>query len=300
VIRNFDEMLSIVKNNKTMRLAVAAAQDRDVIEAVVSAAKLNLAEPILVGDKVAIKSILKDIDAPYDFKIVNEPDVVESAKTAVSLVRNGEADFLMKGLLQTADIMRAVLDKENGLRTDSLISHVMVYQVPSYNKLLFLTDGGINVAPSLEQKVKILENAITVCKAMGLDRIYTAVLAGAETVNPKIPATVDAEALANMKDKWEAMNTVVEGPVALDLAISEQACQHKGYKGEGGGKADILLVPYYEVGNALGKSLTYFANAKSAGIIMGAKVPIVLVSRADTSESKLLSIALGSIIANYK
>lgn len=283
-----------------MRLAVAAAQDRDVIEAVVSAAKLNLAEPILVGDKVAIKSILKDIDAPYDFKIVNEPDVVESAKTAVSLVRNGEADFLMKGLLQTADIMRAVLDKENGLRTDSLISHVMVYQVPSYNKLLFLTDGGINVAPSLEQKVKILENAITVCKAMGLDRIYTAVLAGAETVNPKIPATVDAEALANMKDKWEAMNTVVEGPVALDLAISEQACQHKGYKGEGGGKADILLVPYYEVGNALGKSLTYFANAKSAGIIMGAKVPIVLVSRADTSESKLLSIALGSIIANYK
>ena len=300
MIRNFDEMLSIVKNNKTMRLAVAAAQDRDVIEAVVSAAKLNLAEPILVGDKVAIKSILKDIDAPYDFKIVNEPDVVESAKTAVSLVRNGEADFLMKGLLQTADIMRAVLDKENGLRTDSLISHVMVYQVPSYNKLLFLTDGGINVAPSLEQKVKILENAITVCKAMGLDRIYTAVLAGAETVNPKIPATVDAEALANMKDKWEAMNTVVEGPVALDLAISEQACQHKGYKGEGGGKADILLVPYYEVGNALGKSLTYFANAKSAGIIMGAKVPIVLVSRADTSESKLLSIALGSIIANYK
>lgn len=293
-------MLSVVKNNKTMRLAVAAAQDKDVIEAVASAAKLNLVEPILVGDEAAIKDILKDIDAPYDFKIVNEPDTVQSAKTAVSLVRVGEADFLMKGLLQTADIMRAVLDKETGLRTDSLISHVMVYQAPSYDKLLFLTDGGINVAPSLEQKVKILENAITVCKAMGLDRIYAAVLAGAETVNPKIPATVDAEALANMKDKWEAMNTIVEGPVALDLAISKQACEHKGYKGEGGGKADILLVPYYEVGNALGKSLTYFADSKSAGIIMGAKVPIVLVSRADTSETKLLSIALGSIIANYK
>lgn len=300
MIKNFDEMLSVVKNNKIMRLAVAAAQDKDVIEAVASAAKLNLVEPILVGDEAAIKDILKDIDAPYDFKIVNEPDTVQSAKTAVSLVRVGEADFLMKGLLQTADIMRAVLDKETGLRTDSLISHVMVYQAPSYDKLLFLTDGGINVAPSLEQKVKILENAITVCKAMGLDRIYAAVLAGAETVNPKIPATVDAEALANMKDKWEAMNTIVEGPVALDLAISKQACEHKGYKGEGGGKADILLVPYYEVGNALGKSLTYFADSKSAGIIMGAKVPIVLVSRADTSETKLLSIALGSIIANYK
>lgn len=300
MIKNFDEMLSVVKNNKTMRLAVAAAQDKDVIEAVASAAKLNLVEPILVGDEAAIKDILKDIDAPYDFKIVNEPDTVQSAKTAVSLVRAGEADFLMKGLLQTADIMRAVLDKETGLRTDSLISHVMVYQAPSYDKLLFLTDGGINVAPSLEQKVKILENAITVCKAMGLDRIYAAVLAGAETVNPKIPATVDAEALANMKGKWEEMNTIVEGPVALDLAISKQACEHKGYKGEGGGKADILLVPYYEVGNALGKSLTYFADSKSAGIIMGAKVPIVLVSRADTSETKLLSIALGSIIANYK
>jgi len=300
VIRDFDEMLSIVKSNKTMRIAVAAAQDKDVLEAVTSAAKMKLAEPILVGDEEAIRSFLRDMDIPYDFRIVNEPDVINAAKTAVSLVKEGEADFLMKGLIQTADIMRAVLDKDNGLRTDSLISHVMVYKTDSYDKLLFLTDGGINVAPNLEQKIKILENAITVCKAMGLDKIYVSVLAGAESVNPKIPATVDADALANMKDRWSQLNTVVEGPVALDLAISKQACHHKGYKGEGGGNADVLLVPYYEVGNALGKSLTYFANAKSAGIIMGAKVPIVLVSRADTSETKLLSIALGSIVANYK
>ncbi|SHJ12084.1 bifunctional enoyl-CoA hydratase/phosphate acetyltransferase [Lutispora thermophila] len=300
MIRDFDEMLSIVKSNKTMRIAVAAAQDKDVLEAVTSAAKMKLAEPILVGDEEAIRSFLRDMDIPYDFRIVNEPDVINAAKTAVSLVKEGEADFLMKGLIQTADIMRAVLDKDNGLRTDSLISHVMVYKTDSYDKLLFLTDGGINVAPNLEQKIKILENAITVCKAMGLDKIYVSVLAGAESVNPKIPATVDADALANMKDRWSQLNTVVEGPVALDLAISKQACHHKGYKGEGGGNADVLLVPYYEVGNALGKSLTYFANAKSAGIIMGAKVPIVLVSRADTSETKLLSIALGSIVANYK
>lgn len=300
MINNFDELLSAVKNNSTMRLAIAAAHDRDVLEAVSSAARMKLVEPILIGDKPVIKKILADINAEDDFRIVHEPDLIQSAKTAVSIVRKGEADFLMKGLLQTADIMRAVLDKENGLRTDSLISHVMVYQVPSYPKLIYLTDGGINVAPDLNQKVKILENAITVCKAMGLDTIYTAVLAGAETVNPKIPATVDAEALASMKDKWDFMNTVVEGPVALDLAISKQACDHKGYKGAGGGKADILLVPYYEVGNALGKSLTYFAGSKSAGIIMGAKTPIVLVSRADTSETKLLSIALGSIIAKNR
>lgn len=300
MIKNFDELLSVVKNNKTMRLAIAAAHDRDVLEAVNSAVKMKLVEPILVGDEPSIRSMLADMNVEDDFKIIHEPDLIKSAKTAVSLVREGAADFLMKGLLQTADIMRAVLDKENGLRTDSLISHVMVYQIPSYSKLIYLTDGGINVSPDLNQKVKILENAITVCKAMGLNRIYTAALAGAETVNPKISATVDADALASMKDKWDSMNTVVEGPVALDLAISKQACEHKGYKGEGGGKADILLVPYYEVGNALGKSLTYFAGSKSAGIIMGAKTPIVLVSRADTSESKLFSIALGSIIAKNK
>jgi phosphate butyryltransferase len=233
-----------------------------------------------------------------DYEIVNELDLIQTAKKSVELVRNGKGDFLMKGLLQTADIMRAVIDKEFGLRTDNLISHVMVYETPAYEKLIYLTDGGMNVAPNLEQKVQILENAIKVCKGMGMDKIYASCIAGAETVNPKISATVDAKAIADMKDKWEALGVVVEGPVALDLAISTEACAHKGYKGEGGGNADIILVPYYEVGNALGKSLTYFAGAQSAGIIMGAKVPIVLVSRADSSETKLLSIALGSIIAN--
>lgn len=297
MIKNFDELLSAVKNNKIMKLAVAAAQDKDVLEAVNSAAKMKLVEPILVGDEEVIRNIMADINIADEYRIIHEPDLIQSAKIAVSLVREGEADFLMKGILQTADIMRAVLDKETGLRTDSLISHVMVYQTAAYPKLLFLTDGGINVAPDLEQKIKILENAILVCKAMGLSKIYASVLAGAETVNAKIPATVDANALANMNAKWSEMNTVVEGPVALDLAISKEACKHKGYIGEGGGNADILLVPYYEVGNALGKSLTYFADSKSAGIIMGAKAPIVLVSRADTSETKLLSIALGSVIA---
>ncbi len=203
----------------------------------------------------------------------------------------------MKGILQTADIMRAVLDKEIGLRTENLISHVMVYEVPSYEKLIYLTDGGMNVAPDLDQKVQILENAVKVTKAMGLEKTYASVLAGAETVNPKIPATVDAKAIADMKEKWDGLGVSVLGPVALDLAISKEACKHKKYTGEGAGEADILLVPYYEVGNALGKSLTYFAGGKSAGIIMGAKVPIVLVSRADSAESKLYSIALGGVIS---
>jgi phosphate butyryltransferase len=299
MIKNFTELLEAAKSQKKMKIVVAAAHDEDVIKGVNQAKEMGIAEPVLVGDKAKIISIMDGLRIPNrEFEIVDEPDLIQAAKKSVKLVREGKGDFLMKGILQTADIMRAVLDKEEGLRTDNLISHVMVYEVPTYNKLLYLTDGGMNVAPDLSQKVQILENAIKVCKAMKMERIFASCIAGAETVNPKIPATVDAKAIEDMKDKWEEMNVVVQGPVALDLAISSEACAHKGFKGEGGGKADILLVPYYEVGNALGKSMTYFAGAKSAGIIMGAKVPIVLVSRADSSESKLLSIALGSVIAN--
>lgn len=301
MIKNFTELLEAAKLQKRMKIVVAAAQDDDVIKAVSQAKEMGLAEPVLVGDETKIKDIMGKLGLnSSDYEIINEPDLVQAARTSVELVRNGKGDFLMKGLLQTADIMRAVLDKEIGLRTENLISHVMVYEVPTYSKLIYLTDGGMAVAPDLEQKVQILENAIKVCKAMKMDKIYASCLAGAETVNPKIQATVDAKAIADMKEKWDEHNVVVQGPVALDLAISAEACAHKGYKGEGAGKADILLVPYYEVGNALGKSLNYFAGAKSAGVIMGAKVPIVLVSRADSSESKLLSIALGSIIANNK
>ena len=299
MIENFKELLEAAKSQKRMKIVVAAAQDEDVIKAVSQAKGMGIAEPVLVGDKAKIICILNELGiSSNEFEIIDEPDMIQSARKSAELVRNGKGNFLMKGLLQTADIMRAVLDKEIGLRTDNLISHVMVYEVPSYKKLLYTTDGGMNVAPDLEQKVQILENAIKICKAMKMDKIYVSCLAGAETVNPKIPATVDAKAIADMKDKWEPLGVYVQGPVALDLAISSEACEHKGYRAEGAGIADILLAPYYEVGNVLGKSLTYFADAKSAGIVMGAKVPIILTSRADSAESKLLSIALGSVAAN--
>lgn len=298
MIKNFNELIEAAKKQTTMRLAVAAAQDEEVIAAVNQAMEMGLVDPILVGDQAKIIEIATRLGIVHEaFEIINEPDVLQAGRKAVELVSTGEADFLMKGIMQTADLMRAVLDKEIGLRTENLISHVMVYEAPTYEKLIFLTDGGMTVAPDLNQKIQILENAISACKALEMDKIYVSCLAGAETVNPKIPATVDAKAIADMKDKWEAVNAVVNGPVALDLAISKEACHHKGYNVEGGGQSDILLVPYYEVGNALGKSMTYLAKAKSAGIIMGAKAPIVLVSRADNSEVKLLSIALGSVIA---
>ncbi|MDF2841098.1 MAG: phosphate butyryltransferase [Clostridia bacterium] len=298
MITNFNELIEAAKKQGVMRLAVAAAQDADVLKAVADAKELGLVEPILVGDQEKIIEIMKTLNITSElYEIIDEPDLTQAARKAVELVSTGEAEFLMKGVLQTADIMRAVLDKEIGLRTDNLLSHVMVYEVASYHKLLFLTDGGMNVAPDLNQKVQILENAVTACKALGMEKVNAACLAGAEVVNPKIQATVDAKEIADMKDKWEAMGASVIGPVALDLAISKEACEHKGYHADGAGDADILLVPYYEVGNALGKSLTYFAGSKSAGIIMGAKAPIVLVSRADSSEAKLLSIALGSLIS---
>ncbi|MFZ5352441.1 MAG: bifunctional enoyl-CoA hydratase/phosphate acetyltransferase [Bacillota bacterium] len=298
MIKNFNDLLETAKKQKIMKLSVAAAQDSDVLQAVKEAKKLGIVEPILVGDEAKILEIMSELGMESsEYQIIDEADLIKAARIAVELVSTGKADFLMKGILQTADIMRAVLDKEIGLRTENLLSHVMVYEVPTYDKLLYLTDGGMNLAPDLNQKIQILENAVQVCKAMGLEKINASCLAGAETVNPKVPATVDAAEIAGMKEKWEQMNVSVIGPVALDLAISDEAVKHKKYSGEGAGKADILLVPYYEVGNALGKSLTYFANAKSAGIIMGAKAPIVLVSRADTAEAKLLSIAMGSVIS---
>lgn len=298
MIKNFNELLEAAKKQGVMRLAVAAAQDADVLKAVSEAKEMGLVEPILVGDQAKIIELMEKLDITSElYEIINEPDLIQAARKAVELVSSGEAEFLMKGILQTADILKAVLDKEIGLRTENLLSHVMVYEVPTYHKLLFTTDGGMNVAPDLKQKVQILENAIAACKSLGMKRINAACLTGAETVNPKIQATVDAKEIADMKDKWDAMGVSVMGPAALDLAISKEACEHKGYHAEGAGDADILLVPYYEVGNAMGKALTYFAGAKSAGIIMGAKAPIVLVSRADSSEAKLLSIALGSLIS---
>ena len=298
MINNFEELLEAARIQKKMRIVVAAAQDEDVIMAVRRAKEMKLTEPLLVGDEGKIKEIMKKLNiSDSEYEIINEPDMIQAAAKSVELIRKGKGDFLMKGLIQTADIMRAVLNKETGLRTDNLISHVMIYQAPAYKKLIYLTDGGINVAPNFSEKVQILENAIKVCKAMKSGKIYVSCIAGAETVNPKIQATVDAKAIADMKDKWKAQGVAVQGPVALDLAISSEACAHKNYKEEGCGNADILLVPYYEVGNVLGKTLTYFAEAKSAGIIMGARVPIVLVSRADSAESKLLSIALGSVIS---
>ena len=299
MIKKLDQMLDVLKGSEKVVLSVAAAHDEEVLLAIKSATEMNIITPILVGQEDKIRKISDEINFDLNgIKIIDKETIEECAEVAVKLVSSKEADFVMKGLLDTSVILKAVLNKEWGLRTDSLLSHVMVYEADFYPKLLVTTDGGMNIAPNYEQKVKILKNAIKATEPLGLETIKVCALAAKEKVNPKMQATVDAKELEDACKNGEfGENVIVEGPLAFDLAVSKEACEVKGFKTEVGGDVDIILMPTIEVGNGIGKAFTYAAGAKSAGIIMGAKAPIVLVSRADTHESKLYSIAYGALIA---
>ncbi|MDB8789547.1 bifunctional enoyl-CoA hydratase/phosphate acetyltransferase [Romboutsia sp. 1001216sp1] len=299
MIKDLHDMLDKLKQEEKVILSVAAAEDREVLLAIKDAVNKEVIQPILVGQADKIKSISNDINFELEgITIIDSPSIEESAKIAVELVSKQEADFVMKGLLDTSILLKSVLNKEYGLRTESLLSHVMIYQLENYHKLLVLTDGGMNISPEYEQKEKILKNAIQAVKCLGMDNVKVACLAAKEKVNPKMQATVDARLLQEAcKEGKFGEGVIVEGPLAFDLAISKEASEVKGFKSEVSGDTDILLVPNIEVGNGIGKSFTYMANAKSAGIIMGAKAPVVLVSRADSHESKLYSIAYGALIA---
>ncbi|MDY0257502.1 bifunctional enoyl-CoA hydratase/phosphate acetyltransferase [Gudongella oleilytica] len=299
MIKSLNELLEL-KGNK-MKLAVVACQDEDVLGAVVESAEMGISDPILIGSKQETFDLAEKLGLDIStFRFIESSSLEEAAETGVRLVSAGEADYLMKGLVDTSILLKAVLNKEWGLRTDSLLSHVMVYEIGTYHKLLYLTDGGMNLYPDVEEKAKIIDNASAVARAMGNEKIKVAVLAAKEKVNPKMQATVDAAELERLgKEGRFGDDVIVEGPMALDLALSKEAVQVKRFPGEVAGDADILLVPNIEMGNGIGKAITYLAGGKSAGIIMGAKVPVVLVSRADDKETKLYSIALGNMIAKY-
>ena len=300
MINVLDDLLK-VKDNKKMKLVVVACQDVEVLEAVIQSENLGITEPILIGDMNKTHEIAKNNGLDIEgFKLIDEPDIAKASEIGVKLVSLGEADFIMKGLVDTSILLKAVLNKEWGLKSDSLLSHVMVYEVPTYNKLLYLTDGGMNLAPNVDDKQKIIENANVVARAMGNKVVKVAALAAKEKVDPKMTATVEADELVQRyKQGLFSEGIIVEGPLALDLAISKESATIKGYKSPVAGDADVLLVPTIEMGNGIGKAITYLANGKSAGIVMGAKVPIVLVSRSDDNKTKLYSIALGSIIASF-
>lgn len=298
MIKKLDDIFNELKScDKKAVLSVAAAHDEEVLLAVKDACEMDIIKAILIGEEDKIRKIASEINFNLDnVEVIDESDLKLCAEKAVKLVSSGKADYVMKGLLDTSIILKEVLNKEYGLRTDSLLSHVMIYEVPLYHKLLILTDGGMNIDPDVSQKKKIADNAIKAAKSLGINTVKVACLAAKEKVNPKMQATLDADELKSMcKDGMFGNGVIVEGPIAFDLAVSKDACKIKGYESEVGGDADILLVPTIETGNGIGKALTYMANAKSAGIIMGAKAPVVLVSRADTHESKLYSIAYGAI-----
>ncbi|HHT44273.1 MAG TPA: phosphate butyryltransferase [Fastidiosipila sp.] len=292
----FDHIERLAKKRKSRPVAVASAHDPEVLEAILDARKQYKIEAILFGDTEQMRLLAPDIETIKGITLVETADDEQSAALAVEACKDGSASILMKGNLPTSTFMRAVVNKETGLRQGKLLSHVMFYEVEAYGKLLGLTDGGLNTFPDRLAKIEILENALTLMKTFGYERINVSLIAGAEQINPKIMSTVDAAEISAL-DKWQTLDANVIGPVGLDLAVSVDAVKAKHYSGYGAGSADLLVVPTYEVGNGIGKTLTYFANAKSAGLVVGASVPIVLVSRADDSEAKRLSIALGLVAA---
>ncbi|HWS30337.1 MAG TPA: phosphate acyltransferase [Clostridia bacterium] len=298
MLHSMEVILEAAKTGKAASVSVAAAHDANVLSAVIAARKEGIANSLLVGDEERIRALLHEQNEDASlYEIVHAETDQACAALAVKAVRDGRAGFLMKGSLNTSEFLHAVVNKETGLGTGRLLSHVMLYEIPAYFKLLAVTDGGMNPSPNLENKAGILENAAALFCSLGYERIYAACLCGSEVVSEKIPSTVDAQSLSAMAARWAPYNMTVYGPVGFDLAISRESSAHKGFHKEGAGEADILLCPNYETGNAVGKALTYFANAKSAGVVMGASVPIILASRSDTAETKLCSMALGKAAA---
>ena len=292
---NFSTLLAEIDSYPVKRVAVAAAQDHTVLEAAVRAARDRVAEAVLVGDETKIREIAADRQLRLDnLRVIDRKDDLEAATTAVGLAVDGQADLVMKGYLHTDDFLRAVLNREKGLRAGVLMSHVFVAELPGREELLFVTDGAMNIAPNLEQKAQIVLNAVHLAHALGCEEPRVAALAAVELLNPAMPATVDATCLHTMGDRRQfSPRCLVDGPFALDNAVSKEAAAHKRITGPVAGAAQILLVPSIEAGNMLVKSLVYFAAARVAGVVLGASCPVILTSRADSAESKFLSIALG-------
>jgi phosphate butyryltransferase len=296
--RNLDFLLDRCRDGKRMRIAVVCAQDEDVLVALDEARRQGIVEGVLVGDQAKIEKIAGTVGVDSGaFEIVHEPGEAGAAERAVRMVAEGRADTLMKGLVKTATLLKAVLNKEWGLRSGALLSHLFLFYIPKMGRFYGLTDGGINTYPDLHAKVGIIENAVKCYHALGCARPRVAALAAVEVVNPDMPCTLDAAALTQMQRRGQIKGCLVDGPLALDNAVSEEAARHKGIDSDVAGKADILLVPDIEAGNLLGKTMLYLTGGDGAGVILGAKVPVVLTSRIDSARTKLLSIALGAVLS---
>ncbi|MBP5413829.1 MAG: phosphate butyryltransferase [Lachnospiraceae bacterium] len=297
--KDFEGLLSKVNECETKKLAVAVAQDRPVLEAVKIAKERKIADAILVGDEDQIRAIGAEIGMNMDdYKIIDEKDVVEASLKAVKLVHDGEADMYMKGILPTGTFLKSVLNKEVGLRTGKPLSHVCVFEIPGIDRLLFLTDVAFMPYPTLEEKKCMIEYTVDVAKACGVDNPKVAVLAALETVNEKMPCTVDAAELSRMQEAGEIKDCIVEGPLSMDIALYREAAEEKGaLSRKVAGDADILVFPDIHAGNLVYKTMVHMVPCKNGNILTGTQAPVILTSRSDSVEVKINSIALAAVVA---
>ena len=297
-MKTLNELIERAKSAKTRRLAVAEGADAGVLSAVHQAAEQDLVNPVLFGNVARMNEIAAEMGLNLaSMELVDCPTPELAAREAVSCVHRKEADIVMKGLVGTDVYLRAILNKEWGLRTRSILSHVALFEVPAYHKLLLVTDAAMNIAPDVEQKVHITKNAVSFMAPLQEDPVKVAFIAHNEKVSPGVPASEDAAMLAMMARRGQLGNIIADGPLALDNAISHEAAEHKGIDSPVAGDADVVICPDIQSGNALYKSLTYFASARCAALIAGAAAPVVLTSRADTPENKLMSIVFAALTA---
>lgn len=299
-MKTLKEMMEKVSQSQKRAIAVVCAQDIDVLKAIGRFIGPGCLKPILIGQKDKIESLMKssglDIEV-IDGQIIDAKDEKEAVNIGIDMAKEGKVQMLMKGLISTRDFLKGIVSGDKALVGDCLLSHVALFECPGREHVFMVTDAAMNISPGILEKYQILKNSLFVANSLGIKTPKVAILSAVETVNPAISSTIDAAILCKMAER-DGLFAVVDGPLALDIAISKEALQHKGIPSPVGGDADILLVPDIVSGNVLYKSLVYFAKAKVAGIVAGAKVPIVLTSRADSDESKAYSIAMGILMAN--
>jgi phosphate butyryltransferase len=295
VLKNLVDLYRLVPEKSKKRLVLAAAQDQQSLWAVLKAAEENIVEPVLIGDKSLIMSICESSGYNVSgISIIDEPDTEKATITAVKMTSSGEADILMKGKIGTSGLLKAVLNKEWGLRTGNLLSHIALFEVATYHKVIAVTDVAMNIAPNLQEKIAIVNNSVNCLNKLGYVLPKVAVLGAVEMVNENMEATLDAALLSKMNQRDQIRNCIIDGPLAFDNAVSIESARHKSIRSEVAGDTDLLLMPDIEVGNVLYKSLVFFAKADVASIILGAAVPIVLTSRSDSEKAKFDSILLAA------
>jgi phosphate butyryltransferase len=297
MIQRLQEFIDMAQESPPTRVAVAAAAHKLVLQSVQRAVNLGLIIPLLVGREEDIRREAEAIDWELrDEQIISTPTNKAAAAEAVHLVRQGEAQVLMKGYLHTDEMLHAVLQQGSGLRTDRLLSHVFVLEVPTYHKLLLITDAAININPDIAQKAAITQNAVDLARKLGVEQPKVAALSSVETINPNIPSTVHAACLSKMAERGQIKGAIVDGPLAFDNAISAEAARDKGISSPVAGDVDVVVVPDLDAGNILSKNLEYLASAKVAGVVMGATAPVVLTSRSDPPRARVYSLALAGLL----